>query len=347
MEMDTPSGPVDAVYVTATGRLALLEAKLWRNPEARRKVIAQILDYATQIAQWDYTRFDSAVRQARRKSYHDGPALSLAELVIKASPGTPEHLFIDSLSRTLAHGDFLLLVAGDGIREGAGAIAHFIDKYGTLHFGFGLIECAVYGMPDGRRFLQPRVVARTVLIERRFTELRSGAWSEDSVTAASEEDSSVEINPELEKTRQKYQAYWREFLAKVRVEDSQPISKPAMTTNQLFVMPAGSRGWVGAYLSQSRGHAGVYLTFERGGLGERRLFDLLEAQKADIDAALGLKVKWTADSSGRRRVIVSKEFPGELLDKSRAASQEWLADVTQRFVSVFRPRIEALMKELE
>ena len=45
MEMDTPAGAVDAVYVTPTGRLALLEAKLWRNPEARRKVIAQILDY--------------------------------------------------------------------------------------------------------------------------------------------------------------------------------------------------------------------------------------------------------------------------------------------------------------
>ena len=32
MEMDTPAGPVDAVYATPTGRLALLEVKLSAEP---------------------------------------------------------------------------------------------------------------------------------------------------------------------------------------------------------------------------------------------------------------------------------------------------------------------------
>ena len=38
-ELSTPAGPLDVLYVTPTGRLVILEAKLWRNPEARRKVI--------------------------------------------------------------------------------------------------------------------------------------------------------------------------------------------------------------------------------------------------------------------------------------------------------------------
>src|SRR5688572_30301723 len=38
MELATDAGPLDILYVTPKGRLAVVEAKLWRNPEARRKV---------------------------------------------------------------------------------------------------------------------------------------------------------------------------------------------------------------------------------------------------------------------------------------------------------------------
>ena len=43
-ELNTPAGPLDILYVTPKGRLVIAEAKLWRNPEARRKVVGQILD---------------------------------------------------------------------------------------------------------------------------------------------------------------------------------------------------------------------------------------------------------------------------------------------------------------
>ena len=45
-ELNTPAGPLDGLFVTPSGRLIILEAKLWKNPEARRKVVAQILAYA-------------------------------------------------------------------------------------------------------------------------------------------------------------------------------------------------------------------------------------------------------------------------------------------------------------
>lgn len=53
-ELNTPAGPLDALFVTPSGRLVIVEAKLWRNPEARRKVIAQVLDYAKELARWGY-----------------------------------------------------------------------------------------------------------------------------------------------------------------------------------------------------------------------------------------------------------------------------------------------------
>jgi hypothetical protein len=54
MELKTDAGFVDALYVTPSGHIVLLEAKLWRNPEARRKVVAQILDYAKELTRWNY-----------------------------------------------------------------------------------------------------------------------------------------------------------------------------------------------------------------------------------------------------------------------------------------------------
>ena len=65
-EMNTPAGPVDVVYVTPNGRPVIVEAKLWRNPEARRKVVGQVLDYAKELGRFSFESFDAAVRAARR-----------------------------------------------------------------------------------------------------------------------------------------------------------------------------------------------------------------------------------------------------------------------------------------
>jgi hypothetical protein len=65
-EMNTPAGAIDVVYITPSGRLVIVEAKLWRNPEARRKVVGQILHYAKALSHWDFDTLDAAVRNARR-----------------------------------------------------------------------------------------------------------------------------------------------------------------------------------------------------------------------------------------------------------------------------------------
>ena len=40
--------------MSAQGRLSIVECKLWRNPEARRAVVTQVLDYAEEIRTWSY-----------------------------------------------------------------------------------------------------------------------------------------------------------------------------------------------------------------------------------------------------------------------------------------------------
>lgn len=48
-ELTVPSGFIDFLYVFEDGTLLIVEAKLAKNQEIRRKVIAQLFDYATSI----------------------------------------------------------------------------------------------------------------------------------------------------------------------------------------------------------------------------------------------------------------------------------------------------------
>ena len=51
---------VELVGSTRAGDIVIAEVKLWRNPEARRKVVAQALDYASCIFQMSYSEFEQA-----------------------------------------------------------------------------------------------------------------------------------------------------------------------------------------------------------------------------------------------------------------------------------------------
>ena len=64
-ELPTAAGPIDLAYVSDQGRLSIVECKLWRNPEARRDAVSQILDYAKEISRWSYEELNAAVCRAR------------------------------------------------------------------------------------------------------------------------------------------------------------------------------------------------------------------------------------------------------------------------------------------
>ena len=153
-EIETGAGPADILFVTPTGKIVLVETKLWRNPNARREVVAQILDYAKQLTAWSY---DDLAREAAIASKNGPDYLSNC---LKAY-GVEEQGFVDGINRSLKIGDFLLLIVGDGIRTGAESLVAFIERYGNLRFGLGLIEVAAYRLPDHSVLLQPRILAKT------------------------------------------------------------------------------------------------------------------------------------------------------------------------------------------
>ena len=337
-ELGTPAGPIDILYATRSGRIAVLEAKLWRNPEARRKVIGQILDYAKELSHWTYETLDAAIRAATRRD--SGTPKSLVEIVSDGHESFDEARFIDAVSRSLRRGDLLLLIAGDGIRENVGAITNFIEDHGTLHFTFGLVEMAIYQTPDGSLLVHPRVLAQSTIIRRIVVELRDDRIDEI------EEISDPESRPDLEETWRQFREFWTEFLTTYQLDDSsQPLKPPTKSTNQYYPMPKGSDGWMCAVIAPKSEQAGVYLTFKRSPISDR-IYAALSESRTEIDEALGQPdlVKWSSTEKFLS-VAIWKSFGPDIFTKRRIEVQTWLGDFVNRFVNAFRPRIESLLRE--
>ena len=105
-ELTTPAGYVDALYAAPRGRLVLAEFKLWRNPQARREVIGQILDYAKELASWGYEDLQREISKTQRK-----PGNVFYDLVRAGGAEVDEAEFADNVARCLRRGEFLLLMS--------------------------------------------------------------------------------------------------------------------------------------------------------------------------------------------------------------------------------------------
>ena len=160
-ELYTRAGKLDALYVNPLGRLTLAEFKLWRNPQARREVIGQILDYAKELASWRSADLQREVSRALKRKGN-----VLYELVRDRDPDTSEADFVDNVTRHLQRGEFLLLIVGDGIREDVEDIVSFVQRHSGLHFNLALVEAALYRDAASRIIVQPRVLARTQIVRR-------------------------------------------------------------------------------------------------------------------------------------------------------------------------------------
>jgi len=162
----TSGGFADNILMTRAGGLVLVETKLWRNPQARREVLGQVLEYAKDLAGFTYEELQRRVAQARKE-----PKTSLFNLVCGSEVAADEEArFIDSVSRNLRLGRFLLMIAGDGIQENAEQLAAFVQRHLGLHFTLAMVEISLWREPTtGSVFVQPKVQ-----IERAVVRLEEG-----------------------------------------------------------------------------------------------------------------------------------------------------------------------------
>lgn len=335
-EIETGSGPADILFLTPTGQVVLVETKLRRNPEARREVVGQILDYAKHLTTWTYEILEQKARLAAKA----GPGF-LLQCLRSRCPEADDGDFVDGVGRSLSSGDFLLLIIGDGIRYGAESLVAFLERYGNLRFGLGLVEVAAYRVPGGGILLQPRVLARTEILERT---LLVGPDGPVTFQEAAEADDSA---PSITANRDWFRAFWTLFLAKLDLSDTSVMpAEPAKSPNQFFPMPpSGSKAWISAYIARSSNRGGVYLTFANAYDRGPAIYELLEGDREALERELGFRLSW--ERKGDKVYIGVPNVTFSDLDRAeeRERVTDYLADMTQRMVAVMKPRLEAAALE--
>jgi hypothetical protein len=194
-EIPLTAGYVDNLFVSPAGELTLVEAKLWRNPEARREVIGQILDYAAALAMMSYEDLDAAVAEAspgRRSTWDAGRGGPSMWELLSASKHAPdphtEAAFIDTVTRNPRLGRFLLLVVGDGIRTDLQGLADLLGGHPALRFHLELVEMKFHSIPGSDDWLVvPSIVGRTDEVVRAVVDIKNPGGAAVSV--------SVEVTP--------------------------------------------------------------------------------------------------------------------------------------------------------
>ena len=333
-ELSTPAGSIDNVMVTATGLPILIECKLWRNPEARREVVGQIIDYAKELTRWSASDLQREV--ARRVERPGNPIIALLE---EAGYSVDETAFNDALTHNLRRGRFLLLIVGDGIREGVEAIAEYLQTHAGLHFSLGLVELPIYVLGDGHRLVVPRVLARTELIQRQVVALPSGMQIADS---AEEIQNEVDDENPVGRVR-----FWKDFVAELRMDDpeqSKPRAGKQGYVSASLPVPNGS-AWILIYRNEVQWKVGIYLSYTRDSAGARVVDRLLESW-AEIEQELGGTAILQPDKLGRRLIQDSFQTGPWTDEQQRARALTWLRTRTNDFVNILRPRIKTVVSDL-
>lgn len=339
-ELSLPgAGFVDVFLISEHGRLILVECKLWRNPQARREVVGQILDYARELARYSYDDLQRAVSSRLKR-----PGNALYDLARSAGSTLSEADFVDRVARDLRHGRFLLLIAGDGITEGTQRIGEYLQAQAGLAFDFGLIEMAEYRFQDPatgteRRIMQPRLLAKTAVIERHVIRQEvPGIVIEpiEDIVAPANTTATSAVSPDS-------LAAWRgfvdRFVAEVRFDDPGQLP-PRSGGNGWIRLPLPDGLYVNLYRSASEQKIGAQVRFA-GSEGAARWSELL-AERETIDSEFvertGETVDWVDGDVPLLRITHPSPLPWDEA-ATEEAQRRWFATMANQFVNSLRPRL--------
>ena len=341
-ELSTPAGYLDALYVNHLGRLTLAEFKLWRNPQARREVIGQILDYAKDLASWGYEDLQSRVSMATGRKGN-----ALYDLIREHHPDVEEAAFVDNVTRHLRRGEFLLLIIGDGIQEGAASIVDFVQRYSGLHFNLALVEAALYRDGANRLIVQPRVLAQTEIVQRFVVD-----GSVERVGVIDDADTQQDtLSDQDEENLRFWTAVLRDYYFSDVTAELPPPAKDS--TLYVTVRHSGSSGWglcFGGYIHRRASDLGCYLIARKDQVRDVRIFDELVASFEDLRAEMGDDLQHWTNAAGRPRIGFRRTGTLAFLTESEDSDDfgeavSWMRDRLDRLVSTFNPKLQARLAD--
>lgn len=146
-EVGVSSGSIDLLFIDKGGMLTVVETKLAKNPEARRTVVGQIIEYASYIYGWTAQDVYRASDQYFLESENVPPEYkgkSLDEVMKIFTEGEyVSEEFNDNIEQNLQSGKIRLLIAVDELVGPLRATVAFLNR--NSKFDLLLLQVRSYG----------------------------------------------------------------------------------------------------------------------------------------------------------------------------------------------------------
>ncbi len=170
-EMPVGGWSLDHLLVDQRAVLTLVEAKLMQNPEARRDVIGQIMEYAANAAQsWGNGRARAKAREFWQKDSKD-----IDEVIRKVFGREDIEAFWHDVDENLQKGKVRLVIAADELRPEVRRTIEYLNAEMSTAEIYGL-ELRCYGNDSDSLVLVPYLIGQTQATADRKVSTESAWW---------------------------------------------------------------------------------------------------------------------------------------------------------------------------
>lgn len=128
-EFNSYVGPADIVVLDSEGNLTIVECKLASNPQVRREIIGQLLDYASRLWKMSTEEFEELWMKAEKSTL---PPLSLLD--------DSEGRIRSALQANLNQGRVNLVLAVDQLNDSLKRIVEYLNEISTDSTGVIVVE---------------------------------------------------------------------------------------------------------------------------------------------------------------------------------------------------------------
>jgi hypothetical protein len=171
-EVSVASGSEDLLYVDETGLLTIVETKLRKNPEARREVVGQVLEYGAQASAWSPNDIEAKAQKflssAQCPQEYRGLTLERALRHFLERTGSPAREgfsyenFLNLASGNLERGHVRLVIAIDEPPDPLLRIVEFVNRF-SERFEMYLIQLKrFHDKASGQNIFVPALFGRVV-----------------------------------------------------------------------------------------------------------------------------------------------------------------------------------------
>lgn len=188
-EVPTDTGIIDNLYISQQGYPVIVETKLWRNPDARRDVFAQSIDYAVSLSKWQFEEIDLCSRNYTKTFGSSFGLIEWIEEYLHEPLDVDNIFFEENVSRNLRLGRFLILLVGDRIRSSVVDLMGHFNDVPHLAFNTALIELHCYKETEDNPwplYVVPTIKAQTQIVERTIVQVNVTINGKNEISSAHE-----------------------------------------------------------------------------------------------------------------------------------------------------------------